>query len=251
MTRALVADDCLIVIPSRYGSTRFPGKVLAELSGKLIVRWCWEAAVAAKVGQVVVATEDERVAAAARAFGAEAVLTQASCQSGTDRVYEAARHHKRFKYVINVQGDQPLIRPQTIRAVVNVLRKSVATDIATAVMKLDDETRAANPNVVKAVIAKDGRCLYFSRSPIPFPRDGGKLARWEHLGIYGFKRAALERFVKLKPSPLELTESLEQLRALEDGMVISATEVADVPVAIDTPEDLRRAELLLKGVETS
>lgn len=251
MTRALVPGDCLVVIPSRYGSTRFPGKVLAELGGKPIVRWCWEAAVAAKVGQVVVATEDERVAAAVRAFGGEAVLTSARCISGTDRTYEAVRHQKRFKHVVNVQGDQPFIKPLTIRKTVEILRRNPKADVATAVMPLADEARAANPNVVKAVMNKEGRCLYFSRSPIPFPRDGGAVTRFEHLGIYGYQRKALERFVKLKPSRLELTEMLEQLRALEDGMQIFAAAVSDVPVAIDTPQDLSRAELLLKGVENT
>jgi 3-deoxy-manno-octulosonate cytidylyltransferase (CMP-KDO synthetase) len=246
MTRALVSSDCLVVIPSRYGSQRFPGKVLAELGGKPIVRWCWEAAVAAKVGQVVVATEDDRVAAAVRAFGGEAVLTSPNCVSGTDRTYEAARHHKRFTRVINVQGDQPLIKPMTIRKVAELLKKNPKADIATAVMPLEDEERVASPNVVKAVMNKDGRCLYFSRSPIPFPRDGGNVRRWEHLGIYGYQRKALERFVKLKPSRLETTEMLEQLRALEDGMSIFAAAVSDVPVAIDTPEDLARAERLLE-----
>lgn len=244
------ADDCVIVVPSRYGSTRFPGKVLAELAGKPIVRWCWEAANAAKAGQVIIATEDDRVAHVVQAFGGEVALTSEKCVSGTDRVYEAVRHHKRFKYVLNVQGDQPLMKSATIRAVMALLRKNKDCDIATAVMPLNDEQRALNPNVVKAVMTPKGQCLYFSRSPIPFPREGGPVQRWEHLGIYGFKRAALERFVRLKPSALERTEMLEQLRALEDGLRIFAAVVEDVPVAVDTPEDLKRAELLLKGAET-
>lgn len=244
------ADDCVIVVPSRYGSTRFPGKVLAELAGKPIVRWCWEAANAAKAGQVIIATEDDRVSRVVQSFGGEVVLTSDKLVSGTDRVYEAVRHHKRFKYVLNVQGDQPLIQPDTVRKVVALLKKNKDCDIATAVMPLTDEARAQNPNVVKAVMSKNGRCHYFSRSPIPYPREGGAIQRWEHLGIYGFRRAALERFVKLKPSPLEKTEMLEQLRALEDGMCIFAAVVEDVPVAVDTPEDLKRAELLLKGAET-
>jgi len=135
------------------------------------------------------------------------------------------------------------MKPETVRAVIAVL-ESRTVDIATAVMPLTDEERIKNPNVVKAVMNKGGDCLYFSRSPIPYPRL--KTATyWEHLGIYGFRRAALERFVKLPPSELELTESLEQLRALEAGMTIAAAVVKDVPVAIDTPEDLIRAESLL------
>lgn len=244
------SSDTLIVIPSRFGSQRFPGKVLAPLAGKPIVQWCFQAASQAKAGKVVVATEDQRVADAVKAFGGEAVLTSEKCVSGTDRTFEAAKPHERFKYVVNVQGDQPLIKAATIRKVVELLQKNPKADIATAVMPLSDQARVDNPNVVKAVLAKDGRCLYFSRSPIPYPRDGGTIPRWEHIGIYGFKRAALDRFVKLKPSALERIEMLEQLRALEDGMSIYAAVVDDVPVAVDTPEDLVRAELLLKGAET-
>ncbi len=245
-----VAKDCVIVIPSRMGSTRFPAKVLALLAGKPIVRWCWEAAVAADVGPVLVATENQKVVDAVKAFGGDAVMTSDQCQSGSDRVYEAAKKRTE-QIIINLQGDQPLIRAETIRAVAKVLEDNKKADIATAVMPLSAETelpsaarRIDNPNVVKAAMGKDGRCLYFSRSKIPFERNPG--ARyWEHLGIYGYRLAALERFVKLPPSALEKTESLEQLRALEDGMAIFAAVVDDVPVAIDTPDDLKRAESLL------
>lgn len=234
----------LIVIPARFGSTRFPGKVLAKLRGRPIVEWCWRAATAAKVGPVLVATEDRRVLEAVRAFGGEAVLTPDTCVSGSDRVHLAARGRK-AELVINVQGDAPLIKPSTIRAVARLLaRKGV--DIATAVMPLSDARRVKDPNVVKAAVAADGRALYFSRSPIPYPR--ARAAYLEHLGIYGYRRAALKRFVSLKPSALERAESLEQLRALEDGMTIYAAPVADRPVAIDTPGDLGRAEKLLQSI---
>lgn len=242
-----MSQDALVVIPARMGSTRFPGKVLALLDGKPIVRWCYDAARAAQVGSVLVATEDARVAEVVESFGGQAVLTSADCASGTDRVYEAVKKSKsRAPFVINLQGDQPLIRPATIQAVARVLKKNKAADMSTAVMKLEDPERVRNPNVVKAVVAKDGRCLYFSRSPVPFPRNGTPPERWEHLGIYGFKRAALERFVKLPPSRLETVESLEQLRALEDGLSIFAAVVEDAPVAVDAPEDLRLAETVLR-----
>ncbi len=235
----------LIVVPSRYGSTRFPAKVLAKLDGKPIVQWCWEAARAAKAGDVLIATEDSRVEEAVKGFGGEAVITSAQCQSGTDRVFEAAKGSK-AELIINVQGDQPLIKPETIKGVIEVLVNNPNVDISTALMKLDDAERLKNPNVVKAAMAESGRCLYFSRSPIPFPRNPATARTWEHLGIYGYRRATLDRFVSLPPSPLELTESLEQLRALEAGMTIFACVVSDVPVAIDTPEDLRRAETFLR-----
>ena len=234
----------LIVVPSRMGSQRFPGKVLAELDGKPIVRWCWDAARSSEVGDVLIATEDKKVAEVVWAFGGEAVLTSAKLQSGTDRVFEAAAGRK-VDFILNVQGDQPFIKPATIKAVVEVLVKEPAADISTAVMPLDDAERINDPNVVKAVMSEKGRCLYFSRSPIPYERNSGA-KRWEHLGIYGYRRASLEKFVKLPPSPLELVESLEQLRALEAGMQIFAAVVSDVPVAIDTPADLARAETFLR-----
>jgi 3-deoxy-D-manno-octulosonate cytidylyltransferase len=240
--------SCLIVVPSRLGSTRFPAKVLALLDGKPIVRWCWEAAKAAGCGDVLIATEAQKVADVVRDFGGQAVLTSSACVSGTDRVYEAAKGRE-AQLVINVQGDQPFIKPETIRAVVKLLQDDLSVDIATAVMPLDNKERIENPNVVKAVMNAAGRCLYFSRSPIPFPRNAATAAYWEHLGIYGFRREALKKFVELPPSPLELTESLEQLRALEAGMTIAAAVVKDVPVAIDTPEDLSRAESLLRRMK--
>jgi 3-deoxy-manno-octulosonate cytidylyltransferase (CMP-KDO synthetase) len=235
----------LLVVPSRLGSTRFPKKVLALLDGKPIVRWCWEAATAAGVGDVLIATEAEEVADAVAGFGGKAVLTSASCQSGTDRCLEAAKG-RRDELIINVQGDQPFIKPETIRSVVKLLQEDRAVDIATAVMPLTDQERIKNPNVVKAVMNDKGRCLYFSRSPIPFPRNPATARYWEHIGIYGFRRAALERFVSLPPSPLELSESLEQLRALEAGMQISSTIVDEIPVAVDVAEDLVRAETFLR-----
>ncbi|MDE1977238.1 MAG: 3-deoxy-manno-octulosonate cytidylyltransferase [Elusimicrobia bacterium] len=238
-------QDVLVVLPARHGSTRFPGKVLAKLGSRSVLEWGYRAAKAAGLGRVVIATEDKRVVEAAAAFGAEAILTPKTCASGTDRVFLAARK-SREPFVVNLQADQPLIKPGTLRRVAKILRANKGADIATAVIPLDDKKRAKNPNVVKAALAAGGRCLYFSRSPIPFPRSGAPAAQWEHLGIYGFTRAALKRFVQLPPSPLEKMESLEQLRALEDGMTIFAATVTDVPVAIDTPEDLRRAEKFLR-----
>lgn len=243
-------NEALVVIPSRYGSTRFPAKVLAKLDGRSIVEWCWRAAKAAKVGPVLIATEHEKVAEHVRSFGGEVVLTSDKCVSGTDRVFEAARKFKvKTRFILNVQGDQPLIEPNTIRKVAQLLAKNSNADISTAVMPLSDPERIVNPNVVKAVLTAKGRALYFSRAAIPFERTGGVSARyWEHLGIYGFRRPALERFVSLKPSPLERNEMLEQLRALEAGMTIYAAVVSDHPVAIDTPEDLSRAEQLLRSI---
>ncbi len=238
---------CAVVIPARWKSKRFPGKVLAPLGGRPVLQWCIRSALAARVGPVVVATDDRRVAAAAQGWGAQAVLTSSRAASGTDRVYEALRRlGLRPRWVINFQGDEPLLGAGTVRGVARVLRRSGA-DVATAVFPIRNESRAADPNVVKAALGRGGRVLYFSRSPVPFGRDGARPARYEHVGIYAFSFAALKRFVALPPSPLERAEKLEQLRALEDGMTFYAAVVAPRAAAIDTPGDIKIAERFLRA----
>lgn len=232
----------LTVIPARLGSTRFPGKVLARLGGRSMVEWCWRAATAAKLGPVVVATDARSVADEVRRFGGTAVMTPKSCPSGSDRVWLAAKD-RREGIVLNYQGDMPLLNPATLRATVKALRPG--TDIATAVIPVSGK-RVADPNVVKAVLTKDGRCLYFSRLAVPFSRDGGPVRHWEHLGLYAYRRSALKRFVSLPPSALEKAEKLEQLRGLEDGLAYRAAVVSELPVAVDAPADLRLAEKLLR-----
>ncbi|MDX6768581.1 MAG: 3-deoxy-manno-octulosonate cytidylyltransferase [Elusimicrobiota bacterium] len=229
----------LTVIPARLGSTRFPKKVLAKLNGKSMVEWCWRAAVAAKLGPVVVAADSKAVADEVRRFGGTVVMTPPDCPSGSDRVWLAAKKRKET-VILNFQGDMPLIQAATLRATVRAL--TAGADVATAVIPLNDAARGADPNVVKAVRAVDGTCLYFSRSPVPH----GAASKWEHLGLYAYRRAALRRFVELAPSPLERSEKLEQLRALEAGMRIKAAVVDERPVSVDVPADLRRAELLLR-----
>ena len=241
--------DTLVVIPARLGSTRLPRKVLLPLAGLPVVEWCRRAAVRAAVGPVVVATDHEQVKSTVERLGGLAVMTPASCPSGTDRVAHAVRQvekarGRRFRSVVNLQGDEPFIRPSTIRAVARLVGGAAPSDMATAVVALAEPRRAAGEDTVKAVLAADGRCLYFSRSPVPFPARGAAPRYFQHIGIYGFSRAALDRFVKLPPSPLERLECLEQLRALEDGMVIRAAVVKDRTVAIDTAADLARAARL-------
>ena len=234
----------LTVIPARLASTRFPRKVLAKLGGRTMVEWCWRSAKAAKLGPVIVAVDSREVAAEVKRFGGDFVMTSPSCPSGSDRVWQAAKRVK-ASIVINYQGDMPLLKPGTLRAAARAL-KDIKTDIATAVIPLRDEKRMLDANVVKAVLGKNGDCLYFSRMPVPFNRDGGKTERWEHLGIYAYRRDALRRFVKLPPSRLEMTEKLEQLRALEAGMRIKAAVVDERPVAVDAPKDLKQAERYLR-----
>ena len=238
-------NTCLTVIPARLGSTRFPRKVLARLSGRTMVEWCWRAAEAARLGPVLVATDAREVADEVRRFGGHAVMTSPSCPSGSDRVWLAARG-RREPIILNYQGDMPLLKAATLRAVVKSLSRG--THIATAVIPIVTERRADDPNVVKAVLAESGRCLYFSRAKLPCSRDGERTRRWEHLGLYAYRREALRRFVALPPSELERTEKLEQLRALEAGMTMRAAVVCERPVSVDAPADLRRVQrLLLRG----
>lgn len=225
---------CLTVIPARLGSTRFPRKVLAKLAGRTMIEWCWRAAMAAKLGPVLVAVDSREVAEEVRRFGGESVMTSPSLPSGSDRVWAAAKG-RREPIILNFQGDMPLLRPATLRATVKALTSGA--DIATSVIGIDDASRRGDRNVVKAVLTKNGRCLYFSRAPV---------SSWEHLGLYAYRRAALKRFVSMPPSPLEKSEKLEQLRALEDGMTMRAAVVRERPVAVDTPNDLRRAETMLR-----
>lgn len=225
---------CLTVIPARLGSTRFPRKVLAKLAGRTMIEWCWRAAKAAKLGPVLVAVDSREVAEEVKRFGGQAVMTPPSCPSGSDRVWLAAKG-RREPIILNYQGDMPLLKPSTLRATVKALTRG--TDIATSVLALNDDSRRGDRNVVKAVLAKNGRCLYFSRAPV---------SSWEHLGLYAYRRDALKRFVAMPPSPLEKSEKLEQLRALEDGMIIRAAVVRERPVAVDVPSDLRRAETMLR-----
>lgn len=240
--------DSLIVIPARYGSQRFPGKVLAPLAGKPVIQWCWEAAVKSGLGEVIVATEHPKVLAACRAFGARAVLTSPSCQSGTDRVHEAARGAK-AKFVINIQGDEPFMKPAVLRRTLAKLKASPSCDIGTACTKITDAADIENPNCVKVAMNGAGRALYFSRCPVPFHHELSDLKRlpyYRHYGVYIYRRAALGRFVGLKPSPLERLERLEQLRALENGMGIAVAVVPPLGPAIDVPADLAAAGRFIK-----
>jgi 3-deoxy-manno-octulosonate cytidylyltransferase (CMP-KDO synthetase) len=225
----------LTVIPARMGSTRFPGKVLAKLGGRSMISWCLKAAQAAKLGPVLVATDSKVVADEVRRCGGTAVMTPSSCASGSDRVWLAARN-RREPIILNYQGDMPLLKPATLRAAAKAL--TAGADIATAVIPLAKGKRRKDPNVVKAVVASNGRCIYFTRSDVS--------NAWEHLGLYVYRRDALRRFVSMPPSRLEKAERLEQLRALEAGMALRAAIVAERPVAVDVPADLRRAEKILR-----
>lgn len=251
---ALAAPAAVVAaIPARYGSTRLPGKPLLPLAGRPMIEHVYRRVAGARgLARVVVLTDDERIARAVEAFGGEVELTPAECPSGTDRIAFAARRWPGTGAVINVQGDEPLIDPEAVSAIAEHLAAHPEDPVVTLAAPLgggaaDD---LANPNVVKVVVGLDGRALYFSRSPIPHarqPRQSAGAAPLRHLGIYGYQRSALLALAELPPSPLERTEALEQLRALEHGIAIRVLLTAAGQPGVDTREDLERVERLLEG----
>ena len=234
----------VILIPSRMGSTRLPNKPLAEIHGKPMIVHVYERAKQSGIADVVVAADDERIADAVRAAGGRVVLTDPNHPSGSDRIFEALQNiggEDVYDVVINVQGDLPTIDPALIKHALNPLHNP-AVDIATLACVIDNDEDANNPSVVKPVVAWDaderqGRALYFTRCSAP--HGEGKL--YHHIGLYAYRASALKRFVSLPPSPLELREKLEQLRALEAGMHIEVVRVDTVPLGVDTHEQLEEA----------
>ena len=236
---------CAVIIPARYASTRFPGKPLALLAGRPMIRHVYEKAAASCADRVVVATDDRRIADAVAAFGGEAVMTSESHPSGTDRVAEALRKiGGNYEVVVNVQGDEPLIPTSVIDELIAVMKAQPELPMATVAVPGSRETMTENN--VKVVFGADGNALYFSRSMIPFLRRGGvECGVWLHWGIYAYRRDALERFVALPPGRLENAEKLEQLRALENGIAIRVLTSELQSIGVDTPEDLAAAEARL------
>lgn len=237
------------VIPARYASTRFPGKPLALIGGKPMLEWVWRRARAARqVAEVIVATDDERIARMVTAFGGQVAMTDPALPSGTDRVAAALRGVT-ADIVVNVQGDEPLLPPRVIDTLVTAMRESGAEMGTVAVPLGLTSAEFSNTNVVKVVVNSDGCALYFSRAPVPFPRDGKAAVEglW-HWGLYAYRRDFLERFVGWAPSPLELCEKLEQLRALEHGARIKViVERQAQSAGVDVPDDVAKVESLLRA----
>ena len=242
------------IIPARYASMRLPGKPLADLKGKSMIRRVWEGASEARLlDRVVVATDDERIVAECSSFGAEAVLTSPDLPSGTDRIAAAHRMLDReYDIVVNIQGDEPLLRGSLVDILVQALTDENDADVATPVTPIVHAHELTNPAIVKVAMNAAGRALYFSRSPIPFFRDAQQM-EWtmhypyrKHIGLYAYRRAVLERFVSLPPSLLERAESLEQLRLLEDGASFLCVETDHHLIAVDTPEDAEAVRSLLR-----
>ena len=246
-------SDPLILIPARMASTRLPGKPLADIHGQPMIVHVWRRAMEAKAGRVAVAAAEPAIVDAIVRAGGEAVLTDPDHPSGSDRIFEAMRKLDpggRHDVIVNLQGDLPTLDPQLIGAAMGPLSGAVV-DIATLATEIRDAAERTNPNVTKAVVAlaangRHGRALYFTRATAPW----GDGPLYHHIGIYAYRRASLERFVALPPSPLERREKLEQLRALEAGMTIGVRIVDAVPLGVDTPDELERARQTLDPKRT-
>ncbi|HEY2986464.1 MAG TPA: 3-deoxy-manno-octulosonate cytidylyltransferase [Candidatus Binatia bacterium] len=246
------------IIPVRYGSTRFPGKPLALIGGKPMIQHVYEnTSRTPGLDRVIVATDDDRILATAKSFGAEAMLTSTKHASGTDRLAEVAKKIK-AEWVINVQGDLPFIRPQTILRTLKPLRRERSIPMGTARTAIFARDEWLNPNVVKVVTDDEGYALYFSRAAIPYQRENGppasaharaggeKILGYRHVGIYVYRREFLLKFARTPPTALERAEKLEQLRALSNGYRIRVADVEEPSVEVDTPEDLEKAEAYLR-----
>jgi 3-deoxy-manno-octulosonate cytidylyltransferase (CMP-KDO synthetase) len=244
-----------VIIPARFASTRLPGKPLLLIDGKPLIQHVWQQARASGARSVVIATDDERIASAAERFGAQYEMTSPEHASGTDRIAQVARSRglAAEEIVVNLQGDEPMMPPEVIRLVAQALQDAPDADISTALAPVENLAEFLDPNCVKAVRAEDGRALYFSRAPIPWPRDSVIADRpavyagaWRHIGIYGYRVRSLLKFAGWAPSALEAAEKLEQLRALEGGMRIQTVTLSQSPPGgVDTPQDLQRVRAAL------
>ncbi len=236
-------SSALIVIPARLQASRLPGKPLADIHGEPMIVHVWRRAMAAELGRVIVATDAEEIMAAIRKVGGEAIMTRTDHASGSDRVFEAVSRidaEGDYEFIVNLQGDLPTLEPRLVRACLDPL-STKGVDIATLACEITDDAEKTAPSVVKVIGTPVGeqrlRALYFTRATAP----SGDGPLYHHIGIYAYRRNALERFVSLRPSTLERREKLEQLRALEDGMRIDVALVDTVPLGVDTPDDLDRA----------
>jgi 3-deoxy-manno-octulosonate cytidylyltransferase (CMP-KDO synthetase) len=251
------------VIPARYGSTRFEGKPLADILGKPMIQYVYEGVCQSKlIDEVIVATDDQRIIEVVKSFGGKAIMTSLTHFTGTDRVAEVAKKLK-SEIIVNVQGDEPLIKGDIIDNAIRPLLTDDTLQLSTLMTRIEEVRDWLNPHIVKVVADQKNFALYFSRSPIPFPRDLqiGRLESnpfgtnrplpkrvFKHIGVYVFRRKFLLQFSKMKPTPLEKLEKLEQLRALENGHPIKVTPVDYEPLCVDTPEDIQKVEAFLMSL---
>ncbi len=239
-----IKNKIVVIIPARYASTRLPGKPLIEIKGKPIIQWVYECAQKSKLADsVIVATDDQRIFDSVKDFGGCACMTSAVHKSGSDRIAEVVRKNPEIEIAVNVQGDEPLINPESIDKAIDCLISDPNADISTLIREITDEKEVLNPNLVKAVIDNRGKALYFSRAPIPYEREGGYAKYYGHVGLYVYRRASLLKMTELEQTYLEKAECLEQLRALQNGFVIKTAKVDYKPLGIDTPEDLEEFKM--------
>jgi 3-deoxy-manno-octulosonate cytidylyltransferase (CMP-KDO synthetase) len=240
------------IVPARYASTRFPGKPLVRIDGKTMIERVYEqASKCSLVGDVLVATDDERIADAVRAFGGKVMMTRADHPTGTDRLAEVAVACPQYQIIVNVQGDEPLIDPQAVDNAIQALIDEPAAQMSTLCARLLKQSEVESPNCVKVVRDQEGYALYFSREPVPHYRDGRPFDEREyylHVGLYVYRRDCLLKLAKLQPTPLEKAESLEQLRALENGIRIRVIESTYRAVGVDVPEDVAKVEATIQQV---
>ena len=238
-----------IVIPARYASTRLPGKPLLKVNNKTIIEYVWQAAKKSKLAhEVIVATDDLRIKKAVEEFGGLCEMTDSNHQCGSDRIAEVSKRHQEFDYILNLQGDEPQITSEVIDLAINALLNDETADISTLVRRINDEKQINNPNCVKCVFDNNFNSLYFSRCPIPYARNVGKSDYFAHIGIYGYKKEALYKLTALKQTNLEKQESLEQLRALQNGMKIKVAITDLNPTGIDTEEDYNKFKNIIEKV---
>jgi 3-deoxy-manno-octulosonate cytidylyltransferase (CMP-KDO synthetase) len=241
-----VSVSAIAIIPARYQSSRLPGKALADIAGRPMIEHVYRrASAAASISRVIVATDDRRIADAVETFGGSVVMTSASHQSGTDRLAEVAATLD-CDLVVNVQGDEPVLAPDTIDAAVAPFANDPGLEMSTLRRRITDAAELQNPNVTKVVVDRDGFAMYFSRAPIPHTRAGQPAAAaWAHIGLYVYRRETLLRLAALPHTALERAEALEQLRALEHGIRIKAIETSHESIGVDTAEDLERVRTML------
>lgn len=258
MSTAAHVGDYHIVIPARYDSERLPGKVLLDLGGRPVLQHVWQRAMESGATSVTIATDDERIAGAARSFGAQVVMTAADHQSGSDRIAECARHlaWPEDRLVVNLQGDEPLMPPACLDQVAELLDHSPDCEVASLYWPIAEASEVRNPNAVKVVTDARDRAMYFSRAPVPFPRSFASIEdalaagiEWKrHLGLYAYRLSALYRYTACAPTPLEQSERLEQLRMMEQGARIAMARAREfIPAGIDTAEDLQRVRVFLES----
>ncbi len=231
-------DEAAILIPARYASTRLNAKVLADVKGKPVIQWVWEKAIQSKYAtRVIIATDHKEIYKKAKSFGAEVEMTSPDHKCGSDRIMEVASRHDEFKYILNLQGDEPSVTPEIIDIVLKTVMDGDC-DISTLVRELKDDKQIQDPNCVKCVFDNNFNALYFSRSPIPYERNKNTAKTYGHIGLYGYTKKSLKKLTSLPQSDIEKAESLEQLRALSNGMKIKVSITELNPIGIDTREDL-------------